>query len=82
MRKNDYGETLFYNDDHEIMCGIHQQPGRTLVWNGSINYILKPPSMLYVQSQNSIILKLTNSNEKYKTCMELNKVGTISQCVY
>ncbi len=75
MGKNEYGETVFYNDNDDVMCGIHQRPGRILIWNNTINHIPKPPSMLYMQTQNSIVLKLTNSDEEYKSCMELNKVG-------
>ena len=74
MKKNDYGETVFYNENDDVMCGIHQHPGRIVIWNSTINHLHKPPSMLYVQTQNSIVLKLTNSNEEYKSCMKINKV--------
>lgn len=76
MKKNDYGETVFYKDN-DVMCGIHHQPGRVLIWNNTLNHMPKPPSMLYVQTQNYIVLKLSNSEEEYKSCMELNKVGFV-----
>ena len=76
MKKNDYGETVFYKDNDDVMCGIHQRPGRVLIWNSTINHVLKPPSMLYLQTQNSLVLKLTNSVE-YKKCLEADKVGHI-----
>lgn len=74
MKKNDYGETVFYKDN-DVMCGIHHQPGRVLIWNNTLNHMPKPPSMLYVQTQNYIVLKLSNSEEEYKSCMELNKAN-------
>ena len=73
MKKNGYGETVFYKDNNEVMCGIHQHPGRVLIWNSTVNHVMKPPSMLYLQTQNSIVLKLTNSDE-YKKCLETDKV--------
>ena len=75
MKKNDYGETVFYKDNNDVMCGIHQQPGRVLVWNDTINHIPKPPAMLFVQTQSSILLHLTDSDEKHRNCMELNQAN-------
>ena len=74
MQKNDYGETVFYHNN-DVMCGIHQHPGRVLVWNDTIQYIPKPPAMLFIQTQSSLVLQLTNSNKEHKSCMELNKVS-------
>lgn len=74
MKKNDYGERVFYNNDSEVLCGMYPVPGRVLIWNSSISYIAKPPSMLYVQSQNSIVLKLSASHEKYQNCLDRHKV--------
>jgi hypothetical protein len=74
MQKNDYGETVFYHNN-DVMCGIHQHPGRVLVWNDTIQYIPKPPAMLFIQTQSSLVLQLTNSDKEHKSCMELNKVS-------
>lgn len=73
MKKNDYGEAVFYDHDN-VMCGIHERPGRVLIWNSSIPHVTKPPSMHYKQTQSSIVMKLTYSDEEYQNCMELNKV--------
>ena len=75
MKKNDYGETVFYKDNNNVLCGIHQQPGRVLVWNDTINHIPKPPAMLFVQTQSSFFLHLTDSDEEHRSCVELNKVS-------
>ena len=70
MKKNGYGEKLFFNNNSDIFCGVHPVQGQMMIWNSSISSVSKPPSMLYVQSRNSIVLKLTDSYEKYQHCLD------------
>lgn len=64
FRKNDYGETVFYKDDGEILAAVYPRMGRMIVWNASIPFIFKPPAMTYVQAQFDVIVRLTISKEK------------------
>ena len=64
FRKNDYGETVFYKDDGEILAAVYPRMGRMIVWNASIPFIFKPPAMTYVQAQFDVIVRLTTSKEK------------------
>ncbi|KAI8479615.1 hypothetical protein Bbelb_426330 [Branchiostoma belcheri] len=68
-RKNDYGELYFYDDDEEIFAAVKPRFGRTVVWDSSIDYLSRPPSINFKQGQ--IILNMaftTNSTkvENYK----------------
>jgi len=64
FRKNDYGETVFYKYDGEILAAVYPRMGRMIVWNASIPFIFKPPAMTYVQAQFDVIVRLTTSKEK------------------
>lgn len=64
LKKNDYGESIFYNQKGESMAAVFPKFGRVLLWNASIPYLYKPPAMSYLQSLYSITIKLTTDKEK------------------
>ena len=64
FNKNDYGETIFYKADGEILTAVHPRPGRLVVWNSSIPFIYKPPAMSYLQGQYTLTFKLSPDREK------------------
>lgn len=64
LKKNDYGEAIFYKDDGEILAAVHPKLGRMVVWNVSVPFTFKPPAMSYVQAQYDLLVRLSTSKEK------------------
>ncbi|XP_031560412.1 uncharacterized protein LOC116296526 [Actinia tenebrosa] len=64
VKKNDYGESIFYNQKGESMAAVFPKFGRLLMWNASIPYLYKPPAMSYLQGLYSITIKLTTDKDK------------------
>lgn len=64
LKKNDYGEAIFYKDDGEILAAVHHKLGRMVVWNVSVPFTFKPPAMSYVQAQYDLLVRLSTSKEK------------------
>ena len=66
LKKNDYGEAVYYRKDGEILAALHPIQGRLVLWNASLPYVYKPPAMSYIQGQYDITIKLTTSQDKLK----------------
>ncbi|EDV24217.1 hypothetical protein TrispH2_007332 [Trichoplax sp. H2] len=65
-KKNDYGDILFYDQDEEVAAAIHPRLARCIIFDASIPYIHKPPSIDYKFGQMFLTIKLTKSEEKVK----------------
>ncbi|XP_066295870.1 uncharacterized protein [Branchiostoma lanceolatum] len=63
-RKNDYGELYFYDDDEEIFAAVKPKFGRTVVWDSSIDYLSRPPSINFKQGQIILNLAFTTNSSK------------------
>ncbi|XP_071486638.1 uncharacterized protein [Diadema antillarum] len=64
-RKNDYGELLFYDDDNDSFAAVSPKYNRMVVWDSSIGYIHKPPSMDFKQGMVCLKLKFTTNETKH-----------------
>ena len=64
-RKNSYGEILFYEDDSDfdIFAVISPRCGRVIVWDSSIRYITRPPSITELQGQYMIFAQFNSNPE-------------------
>ena len=74
LKKNDYGEAVYYNDDGEILAALYPVPGRIILWNASVPYMYKPPAMSFSQQLYDITVKLTTSEHKVKELENRRKV--------
>lgn len=74
LKRNDYGEAIFYKDSREILAAVYPKMGRMVVWNATVPFIFKPPAMSYVQAQFDILVRVTTSKEKAKQAIAETKV--------
>lgn len=63
-RKNDYGELYLYDDDIEIVAGAVPKFGRLVVWNSSVSYLPRPPSIAFKKGQLLLHVQFSKSKEK------------------
>ena len=66
LKKNDYSELILYNAKDEIFASIHPKYGRVAIWNDTINFIFKPPSMNFEQGEYSLLIKATLDKKKFE----------------
>ncbi|XP_030842505.1 uncharacterized protein LOC753783 isoform X2 [Strongylocentrotus purpuratus] len=63
-RKNDYGELLFYDDNNDTFTALSPKYNRAVVWDSSIGYIMKPPSMDFKQGMMCLRVRFTTNATK------------------
>ncbi|XP_054768909.2 uncharacterized protein LOC129276552 [Lytechinus pictus] len=63
-RKNDYGELLFYEDNNDTFVALSPKYNRAVVWDSSVGYIMKPPSMDFKQGMMSLKMSFTMNATK------------------
>lgn len=63
-RKNNYGETLFFDEDDEIFAVVRAKFGRIVVWDATIGYIFRPPSINQFSGQNIIFASFSANASK------------------
>ncbi|KAL9971354.1 hypothetical protein ACROYT_G023867 [Oculina patagonica] len=63
-RKNDYGELYLYDEDNEIVAGAVPKFGRVVVWQSSVAYLPRPPSIAFKKGQLLLHVQFTKSKEK------------------
>ncbi|XP_068738920.1 uncharacterized protein [Montipora capricornis] len=63
-RKNDYGELYLFDEDNEILAGAVPKPGRLVLWESSISYLPRPPSIAYKKGQLILHVQFTKSKQK------------------
>ncbi|XP_067048677.1 uncharacterized protein [Acropora muricata] len=63
-RKNDYGELYLFDEDNEILAGAVPKPGRLVVWQSSIPYLSRPPSIAFKKGQLILHVQFTKSKQK------------------
>ncbi|XP_038078871.1 uncharacterized protein LOC119746140 [Patiria miniata] len=62
-RKNDYGELLFL-EESDVFATIGPKFNRVVVWDSSIDYLTRPPSMAFKQSQFFLMVHYTRNHTK------------------
>ncbi|XP_032228281.1 uncharacterized protein LOC116611810 isoform X2 [Nematostella vectensis] len=73
LKKNDYGEVMFYKQDGEMLASVFHKQGRILLWNASVPYIFKPPGMSYKQGIYALTIRLTTLKEKFEEGIKESK---------
>lgn len=63
VKKNDYGESIFYKKNGEILAAVFPKFGRLLLWNASLPYTYRPPAMSYVQGLYCLTVRMSTSKE-------------------
>nr|XP_006820061.1 PREDICTED: uncharacterized protein LOC102810274 [Saccoglossus kowalevskii] len=63
-KKNYYGETMFYDEDMEITAVVKPKFGRMVVWDSSVAYLFRPPSVGFKQGQHFLHLRLSTNVTK------------------
>ncbi|XP_039256913.2 uncharacterized protein LOC120333637 [Styela clava] len=63
-RKNAYGELFFYDEDGEIFAPIRHKFGRIVVWDSSITYVFRPPSISQLATQGIIVSTFSADERK------------------
>ncbi|XP_070560656.1 uncharacterized protein [Ptychodera flava] len=63
-KKNYYGETLFFDQDEEITAVVKPNYGRIVVWESSVDYLLRPPSINFNQGQKFLHFQYTTNKTK------------------
>lgn len=69
-RKNDYGDILFYHDNKEIVCAVHPNMFRMIMFDSSIQHLYKPPAIDDRTPLQTIHLKLTRSKDKLNRAIQ------------
>ncbi|XP_028394289.1 uncharacterized protein LOC114518487 isoform X2 [Dendronephthya gigantea] len=69
-RKNDYGDLYLYDDDQEILAGVVPHYGRIVVWQSSIPYLPRPPSVAFKLGQLFFHIRFTKNQTKFMNTHE------------
>ncbi|XP_033642095.1 uncharacterized protein LOC117302311 [Asterias rubens] len=62
-RQNDYGDLLLY-EDRDIFSTVSPKFNRVIIWDSSIEYLTRPPSMGFKQSQLFLMVHFTRNQTK------------------
>lgn len=57
---------MLYNAKDEIFASIHPRYGRVAIWNDTLDFIFKPPSMNFEQGEYSLLIKATLDKKKFE----------------
>jgi len=66
QKKNDYSELVFFDENEEIFGSVFPKFGRTVVWNDTVDFIFKPPSMQKMSGEYSLFIKATLNKTKFE----------------
>ena len=75
LKKNDYSEMTFYDEKEEIIGCVHPKFGRTVVWNDTVDFIFKPPSMHHISGEYSLFIKATLDENRFQESVQGYKVS-------
>lgn len=82
-RKNDYGELYLYDEDIEIVAGAVPKFGRLVVWDSSVSYLPRPPSIAFKKGQLLLHVQFSKSKEKMlKSYADVAASKAIRQAAY
>ena len=60
-RKNDYGDLLLFDEDMEIVAPVKPHRGRLVVWDSTVPYLSRPPSVNVRQGQRMLFVRWTRN---------------------
>lgn len=66
-----------YNNKEEIIASVFPKYGRVVVWNDTADFIFKPPSFNVEQAEYSLLIKVTEDQNKFQKHEEEFQVSWI-----
>ena len=60
-RKNDYGDLLLFDEDMEIVAPVKPHRGRLVVWDSTVPYLSRPPSVNVRRGQRMLFVRWTRN---------------------
>ena len=74
LKKNSYSELVFYDEKDEIFGCVYPKYGRTVIWNDTVDFIFKPPSMNQINEEYSLFIKATTDRNRFEESVKKFKV--------
>ena len=65
---------VFFDEKEEIFGSVYPKYGRVVVWNDTVEFVFKPPSMQQIAGEYSLFIKATMNSTKYEDSVTRYKV--------